>query len=493
MNLKIWKRLLTAAYLLAIIPLLVIAFYNHPSADDYWYSAAVRLGIENHGFFGIISGILYIISNTYKTWQGTYAGIFLFSLQPSVFGEHLYFLTTYILLLTLTLSTFYFFRCLADTMHFSRELSDISTLIILILSVELLPSAVQGFFWWNGASYYVIFHCFMLIETGIFIRILSKPKFYHHILAILLAIILGGGNYVTAILVLDIIVLFLIYSLIFANKKTKLFMLTISVVYLTSFLVNILAPGNAQRIAICKGLPPLKAILLSFHYTYKYIHEWSTLPVLLALLFLAVFFSYIQLPDALVKKINKVPFFAYIVMALCIFSSSFTPTLYAMAYEGEGRTQNIRYFLFLIFLVLIELLAILRIKHYLKIFVFPLNATTETSALRHKIRIWYIVPILVCLCIFILDTHEFGDRNTISSLSASISLFFGEAKLYDEEAEMRLELLNSDSTNIEFSEFSVKPYVLFFDDVEEDASCWKNVYMADYYNKNSIKLSPSAK
>lgn len=52
--------------------------------------------------------MLLEVKESYLGWQGSYAAIALFAIQPAVFGEQYYFLTTFILISIFIFSTFYF-------------------------------------------------------------------------------------------------------------------------------------------------------------------------------------------------------------------------------------------------------------------------------------------------------------------------------------------------------------------------------------------------
>lgn len=55
--------------------------------------------------------------------------------------------------------------------------------------------------------------------------------------------------------------------------------------------------------------------------------------------------------------------------------------------------------------------------------------------------------------------------------------------------EERLEILLDDTiSDAELKEFTVKPYLLFYEDIEPDAKIWKNLRMRDYYRKNTVRL-----
>ena len=75
----------------------------------------------------------------------------------------------------------------------------------------------------------------------------------------------------------------------------------------------------------------------------------------------------------------------------------------------------------------------------------------------------------------------------MTSVSASMSLVNGEAKQYNQENEIRMDLLNSAEPNVKLAPFSVKPYVIYFDDIS-DPPDWKNTCVEIYFKKESVTL-----
>ena len=97
-----------------------------------------------------------------------------------------------------------------------------------------------------------------------------------------------------------------------------------------------------------------------------------------------------------------------------------------------------------------------------------------------------LLPLLsVLLIIAVILLSKSGQ--TITSVSAGTSLISGEAKEYDKEYDERVKHLKTDEKIVELSPLSVKPYVLFFDDIS-DPSDWKNECLALYYNKEKVIL-----
>lgn len=82
----------------------------------------------------------------------------------------------------------------------------------------------------------------------------------------------------------------------------------------------------------------------------------------------------------------------------------------------------------------------------------------------------------------------YGLQSTSSS-SALLSLVKGEAAVYLAENEARWALYTDDSVrDVEVGDFSVKPYVLYHDDIAEDQTDWRNYTVAGFFGKDSVRL-----
>ncbi len=100
-----------------------------------------------------------------------------------------------------------------------------------------------------------------------------------------------------------------------------------------------------------------------------------------------------------------------------------------------------------------------------------------------KYGIAIILSALVLLCVGTAD--EYG-----TSLEAVKELATGQAQQYYSEAMERKELYLDESVSIvEADPYSVTPRLLFFDDITDDATNWKNVTTSGYYGKESVVLN----
>ena len=83
--------LLLAVFLLSLIPLYALGFKAHPSVDDYYYGAETAAVWNKTGDFGAALSLSWdLMKESYRTWQGNFAAIFLMRLQPGIFGEQAY-------------------------------------------------------------------------------------------------------------------------------------------------------------------------------------------------------------------------------------------------------------------------------------------------------------------------------------------------------------------------------------------------------------------
>ena len=98
--------------------MIILGFYNHPSADDFSIGyAAYHTFSDSGNIFATIGTAIAHAFDDWLNWMGYFTSTFLMSLPPSVFGEFAYKFSTLILLTALCSSIWYLFR-----MIFSKAL-----------------------------------------------------------------------------------------------------------------------------------------------------------------------------------------------------------------------------------------------------------------------------------------------------------------------------------------------------------------------------------
>lgn len=541
LNLKLLSYAVLAAFIISLIPLIVISFYNYPAADDFSYGRLPAHAWEqSHSLIQTLNSSLIKTGQSYENWQGTFSAIFLMALQPAIWGEGYYWLATIILLGALILSSMlFFYTVLRKWLKLDKHLYLIIGLILTAACIQFVPSPAQAFYWYNGSIYYTFFYSLSLTAVSLlFIGEWSTKKSVRiacWIFAGLLFFIIGSGNYVTSLI--TIIIAFLITAYAFWKKRHMRWTATICLILcITAFAVSALAPGNAVRQeALGATMSPINAILQSFKHAFTNFGAWTTAPILLLFLFIAPFL-YIAASKA--KCSFRLPLL-WIGLAFCILAAHFTPTLYAMQKPGAGRVTNIIFYYYILFMAF----SIFYISGWVHLRLCkdsraacqsrtgntilphtvssvqltaaeiklseaaPGSNTSESDPCENSVQaneqdglISAIILVshkcaagIIIAFILLFGLTIFGQKGfkSLTSYSATHSLISGEAAVYKAEQEDRLTILKDNSIkDAVLKPLSCKPAVLFFDDITTDSSNWRNKDIAAYYKKDSVILAP---
>ena len=464
--------------LILLIPILRLSFYTHPSADDYSYGI-YTIGSLEKGIGNFLIGIGRTVQDAYVCWQGTYAAVVFFSLNPTVWGNDFYFLTTFIIMFSISFSCFYLFQQIKNAIKLDNKSFYFVYLLFITFIWQTIPDITQGLYWWNGSSYYMIFFSFELVLIALLIKryFLNKETKPNYILLCFLIMIIGGGNYITALQQIIILLLLNIY-LISKKQKSGILLLVLSIV---SLLISAAAPGNSVRALNNQGMSAIKAIVYSFYYAFTHANKWmNPMGFVIVLLILAILSkSYRSI------KINfKYPMICFAI-AVCIFAAEFTPTLYAASNIGEGRLWNIMYISYYLLVLFVLYYFIGNIRQ--KVLGEKILARDYWNGIislfqKNCIMIMVFLTALI-LCII------YQNRTSYTTYHTMRILINGEAKTYDQECKERLKILeDKEIKKVEFKPLTYYPYPIVYTEIEEDETNWKNVDMSRVYDKEFIKL-----
>lgn len=490
---KIIFAVLLAGTVITLIPMLVIARYNVPCTDDYSNGLLTHLAWErSHSFLDVLGQSAQHVKKYYFGWSGLYSVMFMSSLQPAVFGEEWYPLTTYIMLIAL----YGGIVCLLGAvfrrvLHAAWYQTGIVILIVSAVCTQLLPAPAQSFYWYSGSVNYTFsFGISLVLYAKIltYIRLsdtaLPPAKRVLRLVSLsVLSVFIAGTNYVTALTTAILYGCVLILAL--ARKKYSCLSLLLPFcAFAAGFVVSVSAPGNSVRQALFPDHPSAPAsIFLSFEAAVKYAHRWLT-P---SLFFLVIFLVPLLYRIAAKTRYSYSHPLLVLSGSFCLFASMFCPTIYSMGNEGPERLLNIVYFAFVILLVL-DLTYIL--------------GWCGRTAEKHGVRTdaeeqkpgggrpaFSAAFLLVILVLFLAGSRLSESQYT--STSALWELRQGEASAYYDEAMARLELLRDDSQqDVVLPMYSVRPWILYFDDMSTDPADWRNIAASRYYEKNSVVLEP---
>lgn len=153
-----WKWALLAALCVCMVPLFILAAYCYPCADDFRFGLYPHLAFQQTGsVWAALAGAARQVYETYFNWQGTFSAVFLFALQPAVFGEGVYWLCPVVMFAALFWGAVRIFRAGGKVLGAGRKTTELALLLYLLVCTQLVQSPAQAFYWWNGAVYYVFF------------------------------------------------------------------------------------------------------------------------------------------------------------------------------------------------------------------------------------------------------------------------------------------------------------------------------------------------
>lgn len=466
-----------AVLLLGMIPLGWLGRYNYPTGDDYYYGVEAHLvwqqtGSFTQAFAAACSGV----ADTYRDWQGTFSALLLMYLPPNIFSNTAYHLVTLVILLLLCGSIFYLLRPLVCRFlpGTNGEWITISS-ILSFLCIQTVAFQSDSFYWYNGSMYYTGFFAVTLFFLGTLLRYLYNGKRILLLPLLLFAVFLGGGNYVSLLPCMLLVVTVTFLLLLQKNKKAYVCGIT-SAVLLLSFAVSAMAPGNQVRQDGMWKIPAWKAIAKSLLQGIRYTFAWTGLWWLLAALLLLPVFLRILREKNGKSFSHPILFTGY---AYGLFCSMSCPLFYTMNSTGPGRAVAIVYYMFLLisFAVFVYWIGFVVRKLQMR------QNASEKKGVTGKLKIVrYVVMALLLLGILFTGLWQ-----EVSAVKAIRVLADGEAAAYAAEYEERLLLLNDPKvTDVVLTPFTHQPAMIYTGDLPGDPEDPTSERTAQYFGKNSI-------
>src|SRR5699024_3269253 len=187
------------------------------------------------------------IAEYYKGWQGTFSAILLMTFTPLTVSPFLYWLTPVVMLASLCLGTFKLSDTLARRALGGTWRQTVFLAVpILLLSIQFVASPKDTFYWWNGAVYYTFTYgiSLLLMERMVALKlaVTRRQVLWAVVLGTLAALMVGGSNYISALLSTLLCGLFLLWFL-WQDRKKFLLTLLPTAVLCAGFLISVVAPG----------------------------------------------------------------------------------------------------------------------------------------------------------------------------------------------------------------------------------------------------------
>ncbi len=345
MDNKLIKRgsilILWLAILLFFFGLCILAFFNHAIADDYY----ALLWNRKYGFIGYQKYV-------YLHWGGRYFS----NIIASLFSYRRILIPSYylhtILLLTFTLISVYRLITVINRFMLTNSINfvyriTLSSLICINLFVAY-PELSTALFWFSSAVTYQssVILLLLLISTGIsWLNSAPKRKPFLFVSLLLLVIMTNGTNEVG---VLFTGIILLITALLNKEKilEKKFYFLSILVIYLLSFAITAIAPGNRERMELIGNKSihiPVAFVSALFRIFDVYWNIFQS--PLFWISFLALFISSINFQDKLVgikkREVNATTIFRLITYWTALLGIVLIPILIISNGSFPERAVNL--------------------------------------------------------------------------------------------------------------------------------------------------------
>jgi hypothetical protein len=502
----------TVVFALSIIPMLVLGFYDWPSADDF------SMALQPHQYYAQTGSVFgAVVASLKKSWwvysqyEGYFFSIILTCIAPNVFGEGWYFVTPFIILGMLIFGVCYFFDALfVRAWKMDKHLANTSAMVTLILMIHCLSGRglrFEAFYWYSGAINYTFTFGMAFFWLGLVIRSVYDDSRGHRkgklIWAAFWGFWMGGANYLTALelaicSVLMLFVFFMIKKNIFklegADEGQKRSFGLIWIPFVTNligFACSCFTPGNLVRSSETNHYGPVKAILLSLHSTFDMmINDMSRWELYAALVLLIPVFW--KMGERMKQRLGHPIMFA--LFAFLMASSNMTPAFFAVANVGAGRIQVLGWMEYVFLMVMVTFYFTVWARQHLEKRdsavlsdvsagnTAPSGSFSESSSLVIVLCLGFILAGSV-LCVV-------PNGYYYSATSAVTDLVSGNARGFKDENIERLQILNDDSVkDAVVSEHEYQPEMLYSWDVTRDKKEWMNTAVAVYYNKDTVVLA----
>jgi hypothetical protein len=483
--------LLVFTLIVVVVPLLMLGHYNYPTADDWAYGKDFHDVITSGGnVFAAIKAAVNVAIRSRISWEPRFMITFLSGINPGAWSNvHFYRIVVWEVIITLIATWLFFFaKVTIDREKKNRAYLLPITIPFIMIAILCCPFPVEGFYWHGGAMIYTFPFALSLLQMGTLLSLLlAEHKKSRDVILIIIASVLsvaiGGGNYATSLSQCVLLGLALLYLLIARRFHDAKRLCIPFVALLVSFALCIFAPGNTARLngnfgGTTNGI--LWTIGMSLWRTLTNIYSW-TLPIKMWLLLLMVIpflWLVVKNLDYEFKLPGVVTFFSY-----GVYATQITATMYVDGNTGGGRMADILYFAYLVWMLLNLFYWIGWIERKIrnnKVGTFLDKTTGKTL----NLCVWYSVWGL--LLVAALYTSELKN---LTSYQAYAALKSGAAERYAEQWEARLEILNDPSVEECYFEPIPREYgnMCYYCDFEDGS--WVNPTCAGYYNKKCVELA----
>lgn len=471
-SLKAGAVIVCALFAVLMLPIVITCFYTYPVLDDFSFGAAAH-----HAVMDGTSVLWAALQNAhffYMNWQGAYTANFFAGIQPFVWNVRLYFISNLFLLLWVSgILLYFFYTLLCDAFHASKSLWLISSLLLLTLFWELIPSAAEGIYWMDGSLNLVHFS-YVFLEAAFMMQFFlakEKKRWLYAAACCLISVLIGGSNQSNFIALTMVGLSCLCFSAVRKDATGRMIVLAI-VFAVGGMLISTFAPGNTVRMAVSSGKSIPISVILAIYHGFKYFGEWMNVARIGVLLTMCVL-----LAPVLKKSTFSFPNpFLAVILCFGFYACAISVTFYSKGSLGSIRQVNYYYlsFTYSTAVMMIYLTGWL-VKKYPKLAVIDGKS----------------IPIGLILAVVIMVASSMAENGIqqLTSVDTALGFYHGATQKYAAEMRQRMDILeNPEIRDAVLEPLSPAPDYLPSEPLDADPGFWTNIGTADYFRKDSVKL-----
>lgn len=447
-------------FLITVIPIGILAIYNHPSVDDdYCFAYMTR----DYGFWEAQK--FY-----YEGWSGRYISNMIFHATPLAFGIFWFVKVMPLLILGLLYHAIY--TLMGELLKPSRHNQLLLAAIFLSIFIIFSSSVVDTFYWYTSVFIFPTSLCYFLYLLVVILRYYQpqyqRIKYPIALLAATLVFFIVGSNEVMMLFILAFLGIVWLYILGFEKRFDGFIFGLILVGAYFAFFWVIKAKGNEIRMVggNVLGGDIYKSLLNALKSTIISGIKWLKPVIFFGVMYHLFLHKFMPVRPQAIFKVNS--WIAILALLTLIFLMFFV-IHYGNDMGVPDRVNNI---IFAIYLV--GAFYIITVAHY----DYPVNYPVN-NWMNNK---WIIVGFVVLIGLYV----SLFDGN-IKTMYTDIRL--GIAKRYDQEMTQRYtQISESKSDTIYLAPLKNIPKSLCFDDIKtNEKHLWNKCY-ATYFDKKVIIL-----
>lgn len=448
--------------LLAIFPFLLLCQYNVPGAsDDLWHA----MNMTHRSYFDAIWRWYYL-----DGYNGRYANAFFMLIPGRIFMKPWFgVMFPIFVFVSLYASLWYMLRAVLPK---ESKIAWIVSFVLLAYMVSVAPHVIQ-FYWYSGATVYVIPAILYFLLLGMLIRYFDNPKVIHIVAFAFLLFFITGSNENWAIVSFLTMFMFAINNLL--QQKLTARQWIVCGLTLLFFVMIIFAPGSSRRLAAEPAISTspnadlVGSLGMSIFHITEYCNKWF-FNIGAMLLFCGCF-----LFDRTYKRpvLGNVHVILLIALFFIILYSGILVLLFSLGHFEPIRQRG----MMPIFMVEFVLFALIIVKAG--------ETWRKTTSTKVTVPTFIQYFILLIGLVFVISSST----NVKNAYSDIIS---GNAKL-DAEENLWVQnyLMNSEEEEITIPQIQHKSKTLYYLPIPTKNPSWDHWLVTTYFHKKNIYVDTS--